>query len=125
MSSKIKSKESLNYGYSLHENNRVKVEASLKFYNSYEFLDLEDFIKRQSELLNDKNRFLLNLESVQRDLEGLKYLNLDSLNFSYIKELYYENVLFSEVNFDESAYEIEYRKKPIGREKKRANSGAG
>ncbi|WP_182117662.1 SMC family ATPase [Borrelia sp. A-FGy1] len=107
LSSTIKSKEDLDYEYSLHENIRAKVGEGLKFYNSYEFLNLEDLIKSQIQFLNDKNMLLFKLSSVKRNLEELKYLNLNILKFNYVKELYYENFLFSsEVNVDdESTYE--------------------
>ncbi|AHH03850.1 Exonuclease sbcC [Borrelia nietonii YOR] len=68
-------------------------------------MDLKNFVKRQSELLNDKNRFSLEFSSIQKDLEELKYLDLDNFNFDYVKELYYENVLFCGIDFDEKTYD--------------------
>ncbi|UGQ16475.1 AAA family ATPase [Borrelia sp. RT5S] len=105
ISSKIQNKEKLDHEYSLHENGRVELEKSLKLYNSYEFSCLDNLIKRKSELLCDKNRFLSQLVSVQTDLEELKSLSLEGFNFDYIKELYCKNFLFSELNFDGSTYE--------------------
>ncbi|WP_162881953.1 AAA family ATPase [Borrelia miyamotoi] len=101
--SKIKSKEKINHEYSLQKKIKLKLDESLKFYNSNDFLDLKNFIKRHSELLNDKNRFLLEILNVQKDLEELKCLDLGSFNFGYVKDLYYENILFFEIDFDEKA----------------------
>ncbi|QFP41555.1 SMC family ATPase [Borrelia miyamotoi] len=101
--SKIKSKEKINHEYSLKEKIKLELDENLKFYNSNDFLDLKNFVKRHSELLNDKNRFLLELLNVQKDLEELKCLDLDSFNFGYVKDLYYENILFFEIDFDEKA----------------------
>ncbi|WKC58362.1 SMC family ATPase [Borrelia sp. P9F1] len=118
--SKIQNKKSLNHEYFLHENKRVNIEKSLRLYNSYEFSYLGDFIKKQSELLCDKNRFLSQLASVQADLEELKCLRLGSLNFGYIKELYYENILFSKLDFDESIYEkLNLERKQMEEEKEK------
>ncbi|MBW6186859.1 hypothetical protein KZ870_37000, partial [Pseudomonas aeruginosa] len=72
--SKIKSKEKINHEYSLQEKIKLELDESLKFYNSNDFLDLKNFVNRHSELLNDKNRFLLELLNVQKDLEELKFL---------------------------------------------------
>ncbi|AWG43249.1 SMC family ATPase [Candidatus Borreliella tachyglossi] len=108
LSSKFSSKESLDREYSLQEENRTKLGESLKFYNSQEFLDLNNFIKRQGELLNDKERLLHEYSLIMKDLLEFGHLDVDNLNnfdFDYIKELYYENVLFSEVNFDEIVYD--------------------
>ncbi|BCR22238.1 SMC family ATPase [Borrelia sp. HM] len=103
LSSKVKDKEKLKHEYSLQEKIKLELDESLKFYNSNDFLDLKNFVKRHSELLHDKNKFLLELLSIQKDLEELKYLDLDNFNFSYVKDLYYENILFFDIDFDEQA----------------------
>ncbi|BDU62487.1 nuclease SbcCD subunit C [Candidatus Borrelia fainii] len=104
LSSKVFSRKKLNNEYFLQKKSKLKLDEKLKFYNSNDFLDLKNFVQRQSELLNDKNRFSLELVNIQRDLEELKYLDLDNFNFDYVKELYYENVILREMTFDEDAY---------------------
>ncbi|AHH08803.1 Exonuclease sbcC [Borrelia anserina BA2] len=127
LSSKVASKEKLNHEYFLQEDIKSKLDEKLKLYNSNDFLNLENFVKRYLELINDKNRFSLELLSIQRDLEELKYLDLD--NFDYVKELYYENILFCEIDFDEKAYnsllvkekQLESQKKKLLVDQRRKN----
>ncbi|AJW73654.1 AAA family ATPase [Borrelia hermsii] len=129
LSSKVKSKEKLSHEYLSQEKIKSELDEKLKFYNSNEFLDLKNFVKRQSELLNDKNRFSLEFSSIQKDLEELKYLDLDNFNFDYVKELYYENVLFCGIDFDEKTYDrlivkerqLEAQRKKLLLEQKRKN----
>ena len=103
LSSKVKDKEKLNHEFSLKEKIKAELDESLKFYNSNDFLDLKNFVKRYRELIDDKNKFLLELLSIQKDLEELKYLDLENFDFGYVKDLYYENILFFDIDFDEKA----------------------
>ncbi|UPA12536.1 AAA family ATPase [Borrelia venezuelensis] len=129
LSSKVVFRNKLNREYFLQKKIKSELDEKLKFYNSNDFLDLKNFVQRQSELLNDKNRFSLELLSIQRDLEELKYLDLDNFNFDYVKELYYENVILCEMNFDEEAYDrllikekqLETQRKKLSVEQKRKN----
>ncbi|AHH11033.1 SMC family ATPase [Borrelia coriaceae] len=105
LSLKIGGKKRLDHEYTLQKELQSELDKKMEFYNSDNFLDLKHFVKKQSELLNDKNRFLLEFLSIQRNLEELKYLDLDSFNFDYVKKLYYENVVLYEMDFDEEAYD--------------------
>ncbi|WP_024655077.1 SbcC/MukB-like Walker B domain-containing protein [Borrelia hispanica] len=106
LSFKIESRKKLKHEYYLQSKIKFQLDQRLAFYHSNDFLDLQNFVRRHSELLNDKNQFFYEFLRVQKDLEELKYLDLDNFNFDYVKELYYENVIFCEIGFDEKAYNV-------------------
>ncbi|WP_024653223.1 AAA family ATPase [Borrelia persica] len=129
LSFKLASREKLDREYFLQTKIKSELDQKLEFYHSNDFLDLKNFVRRHSELLNAKNQFFFEFLKVQKNLEELKYLDLDNFNFDYVKELYYENVLFCEIDFDEEAYnklllkerQLEFQRKKLSEEQRKKN----
>ncbi|ACH95051.1 AAA family ATPase [Borrelia recurrentis] len=106
LSFKIESRKKLKHEHHLQSKIKSQLDQRLAFFHSNDFLDLKNFVRRHIELLNDKNQFVYEFSRVKKDLEELKYLDLDNFNFDYVKELYYENAIFCEIGFDEKAYNV-------------------